>query len=175
MKGAPRCGQPHLIGTNKLLVATLGGLGTSLIEAKRTGDKWSMTSEWDSKDLKPEFPDFVAHKGFAYGFDIGMFCCINLNDGKRAWKEGRYGRGEVMLLPEHDLLLVTSEMGELILLSADPSASRELGRFRALQGKTWNHPVVRSNRIYLRNAEEMACYAFNEKSATMATNTERNP
>jgi outer membrane protein assembly factor BamB len=159
MKGAPRCSQPRLISTNQLFVASLGGLGSSLIEVSTNGGGWAAVNKWDSKDLKPEFPDFVVYNGYAYGFDIGVFCCLDLTTGKRAWKEGRYGRGEVMLLRDQGLLLISSETGELVLLAADPTAHRELGRFQALEGKTWNHPVVRGGRVYLRNAQEMACYA----------------
>jgi outer membrane protein assembly factor BamB len=160
MKGAPRCGQPRLINDNNLLVAALGGLGCSLIEVSTNANGWSVLDKWDSKDLKPEFPDFVVRDGYAYGFDIGVFCCLNLADGKRTWKEGRYGRGEVMLLRDQGLLLVSSETGELALLVADPGAHKQLAQFQALQGKTWNHPVVRADRVYLRNAQEMACYSI---------------
>jgi hypothetical protein len=170
MKGAPRCGQPRLIGTNQLLVAALGGLGSSLVEVSINDGGWKAVNKWDSKDLKPEFPDFVVHKGYAYGFDIGVFCCISVADGKRTWKEGRYGRGEVMLLQDQGLLLISSETGELVLLAADPGAHHELARLQALQGKTWNHPVVRGDRVYLRNAQEMACYSIGAgKSAPAST------
>jgi outer membrane protein assembly factor BamB len=169
MKGAPRCGQPRLIGTNQLLVATLGGLGSSLIEVTTNSSGWAAATKWDSKDLKPEFPDFVVHNGYAYGFDIGIFCCINVADGKRTWKEGRYGRGEVMLLRDQSLLLISSETGELVLLAADPVAHRELARFQALQGKTWNHPVVIGDHVFLRNAQEMACYSIGTKSSKLAS------
>ena len=166
MKGAPRCGQPRLLEGNRLLVAALGGLGSSLIEVSTNSSGWTVANKWDSKDLKPEFPDFVVYNNYAYGFDIGVFCCLNLADGKRTWKEGRYGRGEVMLLRDQGLLLISSETGELVLLAADPTAHRELARFQALQGKTWNHPVVRGDRIYFRNAQEMACYSAAPKLAT---------
>jgi hypothetical protein len=43
-----------------------------------------------------------------------------------------------------------------------------LGRLQALEGKTWNHPVVRGNRVYLRNAQEMACYSFASKATGLA-------
>ena len=160
MKGAPRTGQPRLIEHNQLLVASLNGFGCSLIEVSKNGQEWVVTNKWESKGLKAEFPDFVVHKGFAYGFDIGTFCCINLADGQRRWKEGRYGAGQVMLLADQDLLLVSTEKGELVLLAPDPSGHKELGRFQALEGKTWNHPVVRGNRVYLRNGREMACYSL---------------
>jgi hypothetical protein len=163
MKGAPRTGQPRLLDGNKLLVAALGGLGCSLIEVSKSGEHWSAATKWESKSLKPEFPDFVVHKGFAYGFDVGIFCCINLADGKRSWKEGRYGRGQVVLLADQELLLVSTETGQLVLLAADPNAHKELGSFQAIEGKTWNYPVVRGNRVYVRNAQEMACYGLTGK------------
>jgi outer membrane protein assembly factor BamB len=161
MPGSPRCNQPHLIGASKLAVATLDGLGTtSLIEITKDGDQWKVTPVWASKDLKPEFPDFVIHGGDAYGFDGSMFCCVDLASGKRAWKDGHFGRGQVILLEDQALLVVTSETGEVILQAADAQSRKELGRFQALNGKTWNHAVIAQGRLFLRNAEEMACYSL---------------
>jgi hypothetical protein len=57
-----------------------------------------------------------------------------------------------------DLLLVVAEEGEVILLKATPSAHEEIGRFKAIEGKTWNHPAIAQGRLYVRNGEEMACY-----------------
>ncbi|MEP6668022.1 MAG: PQQ-binding-like beta-propeller repeat protein [Chthoniobacter sp.] len=158
MKGAPRCGQPHLVGPNQLAVAVLDGPGVSLIDVAKDGDQWKISPVWASKDLKPEFPDFVVHDGNAYGFDSSIFCCLNLATGKRTWKDGRFGRGQVILLEDQALLLVVSESGEVILQAADAQARKELGRFQAVSGKTWNGPVIANGRLYLRNAEEMACY-----------------
>jgi outer membrane protein assembly factor BamB len=157
-RGAPRCGQPRLIAENKLAVGALDGPGISLIEVSKNGDQWNISPVWVSKELKPEFPDFVVHEGNAYGFDISIFCCLNLSTGKRTWKEGRFGRGQVILLADQAFLLVISESGEAILLAADGQEQKELGRFQALIGKTWNHPVIANGQLYLRNAEEMACY-----------------
>jgi outer membrane protein assembly factor BamB len=158
MPGAPRTIQPHIVSAAQLLVGTFDGPGVSLIDVNRDGDAWNVVPRWTSKDLKPEFPDLVVHNGHAYGFDIGIFCCIDLSTGKRCWKEGRYGRGQVVLLADEGLLLVMSETGEAVLLAANPEQHEELGRFRALDGKTWNHPLIAHGRLYVRNAEEIACY-----------------
>ena len=50
---------------------------------------------------------------YVYGFDGGILSCIDLKDGKRIWKGGRYGHGQMILLPDQDVLLVLSEEGGL--------------------------------------------------------------
>jgi outer membrane protein assembly factor BamB len=158
MAGGPRCVQPRVVGPNQLLVGNLDVTGTSLIDVKCDGDSWTVMPKWKSDDLKPEFPDFVLHNGYAFGFDLSVFCCIDAKTGKRQWKEGRYGHGQVILLADQSLLVVVSETGEIVLLKADSTMHEELGRFQAIKGKTWSHPVIAHGRLYVRNAEEMACY-----------------
>jgi len=133
-------------------------MGVGSIEASKGTGEWIITDRWSTAQIKPEFSDFVVHQGLAYGFDGAIFCCVDVATGKRAWKAGRYGRGQVVLLPDQDLLLVVSESGEAILLAASSEKHHELARMKALAGKTWNHPVLAHGRLYLRNAEEMACY-----------------
>jgi outer membrane protein assembly factor BamB len=158
MAGAPRAVQSHVIGPSRVMVGSLSGAGVALVDVTREGERWGVAEVWSTNKVKPEFSDFVVHRGHAYGFDGALFCCLDLDSGELSWKEGRYGRGQVMLLPESSLLLVISEMGEALLLAADPEEHRELGRFRALAEKTWNHPVIAHGRLFVRNAEKMACY-----------------
>ncbi len=165
MPGAPRTAQAHPVGAAELVVPSLAGNGIERIAVTPAGDGWKVERLGRSTDLKPEFPDIVVHQGHAYGFDVNVFCCLDLESGKRGWRAGRYGRGEVMLLPEQGLLLVLSETGEAVLLAASPERHEELGRFPALTGKTWNHPVIAHGRLYLRNAEEMACYDLGQAPA----------
>ena len=81
------------------------------------------------------------------------FVCVTLEDGKRRWRTTGYAAGQVLLLADQDLLLVLSEQGEAVPLEATPEISEELGRFQALEGKTWNHPVVAHGKLFVRNAE----------------------
>jgi outer membrane protein assembly factor BamB len=158
MPGAPRTLQPHAVGSDQLVVGSLAGPGVARIQVKQDGQTWSVSDLWESTRMAPEFPDFVVHDGYMYGFDLSTFCCLDAATGKRAWREGRYGRGQVLLLSGPSLLLVLSETGEAVLLAANPRAHEVLGRFQALEGKTWNHPVIAHGRLYVRNAQEMACY-----------------
>ena len=76
---------------------------------------------------------------------------------RKRTERGRYQNEQVLLLADQPLL-VTGERGDAILVAADPAKHHELARFKAFQGKTWNHPIIVANRLYLRNSEEMACY-----------------
>jgi hypothetical protein len=156
-RGLPWSLQPHPVGGGQVLVAS-ADLGAALIDVTPDGRTFAPTQRWVSRQLKPSFNDFVVHKGFVYGFDGEVFCCVDLESGRRRWKEGPYGHGQVLLLADQDLLLVVSENGEAVLLAANPDRRQELGRFQAVQGKTWNHPVIARDRLYVRNAEEFACY-----------------
>jgi outer membrane protein assembly factor BamB len=57
-----------------------------------------------------------------------------------------------------DLLLVQSEHGEIALVEARPDTRRELGRFRAFDGKTWNPPALAGRYLVLRNHRQAALF-----------------
>lgn len=135
-------------------------LGLVRLDISRSDGEWKVAQRWASKATRPGYNDFAIYKGNVYGFDGSIFCCVNLDSGKRRWKQGRYGHGQALLLADQGLLLVTSETGEAVLLEATPERHRELGRFQAISGKTWNHPVIAHGRLYVRNDEEIACYAL---------------
>jgi outer membrane protein assembly factor BamB len=151
--------QPALTADGDVLVAdgdAAIGNGVRRIGVSRSEGGWTAEERWHSRGLKPAFNDYVVHKGHAYGFDGSILSAIDLADGSRKWKGGRYGNGQLVLLADQDLLLVTSEEGELALVGATPDGYTELARRPALNGKTWNHPVIVGNVLLMRNGEEMA-------------------
>ena len=153
--------QPALVTGGDVLVAsadTMGGVGMRRLAVAHDSKGWTVEERWTSRGLKPYFNDFVVHKGHAFGFDGSILASIDLQDGARKWKGGRYGNGQVVLLPDQDLLLVMSEEGELALVSATPDQFTELARFQALDGKTWNHPALVGDVLLVRNGEEMAAF-----------------
>jgi outer membrane protein assembly factor BamB len=153
--------QPALTADGGVLVTTnsmAGGLGTRLLAVAHAPGGWTAVERWTSLGLKPYFDDFVVHNGHAYGFDGDILACIDLADGKRTWKGGRYGNGQLVLLPGQDLLLVLSEEGYLALVAAAPGQFREIARFPVIEGKTWNHPALAGDVLLVRNGQEMAAY-----------------
>jgi outer membrane protein assembly factor BamB len=149
--------QPAVIASDNVLV-TSQEAGIRRIALTNNAGAWSVAERWTSNGLKPYFNDFVVHKGHAFGFDGRILSCVDLSNGERKWKGGRYGNGQLVLLPDQDLLLVLSEEGELALVEARSDQFTELAKVPAIQGKTWNHPVLVGSMLLVRNAEEMAAF-----------------
>jgi outer membrane protein assembly factor BamB len=153
--------QPFVIAGSDVLLGSGSGMvavGLRRIAVALGDAGWSVQERWTSTALKPYYNDFVVHKGHAFGFDGSILACVNLEDGKRKWKGGRYGHGQIILLPDQDLLLALSEEGELALVGATPDRFTEIARFKAIEGKTWNHPVLVGDVLLARNSEEMAAF-----------------
>ena len=150
--------QPAQTADGDVLISVSDSSGTRRIAVAHGLGGWTVQERWTSIGLKPYFNDFVVHKGHAFGFDGSILACIDLQDGKRKWKGGRYGNGQLVLLPDQDLLLVLSEEGELALVRATPDQFTELARFPALEGKTWNHPVLVGDLLLARNGVQMAAF-----------------
>jgi outer membrane protein assembly factor BamB len=150
--------QPALTADGDLLLSVGEGSDLYRVAVARGDGGWKVEERWASEGLKPYFSDFVVHRGHAYGLDAGTLACIDLKDGARKWAGGSYGGGQLVLLADEDLLLVISEQGELALAAASPDGFREVARFPAIKGKTWNHPVLAGDVLLVRNAEEMAAF-----------------
>ena len=158
--------QPAMTSDGDVLIAAGDLSGLHRFAISHTDGAWSATKQWSTNGLKPYFNDFVVHEGHAYGFDGSLLACIDVADGKRKWKGGRYGNGQLVLLPDQDLLLVVTEEGELALVSAATDTFSELARIPAINGKTWNHPVLAGDILLVRNGEEMAAFRLDVEASS---------
>jgi len=148
--------QPALTSNGDLLISTVLK-SLRRLKVSNGSDGWTTEELWTSTRLKSNFYDFIVHKGHAYGFTGPILTCIDLKDGTRTWRGGRYG-GQLLLLADQDLILVLSEKGNLALASTAPDQFKELADFQAIEGKTWNHPVLVGDILLVRNNQEMAAF-----------------
>ena len=148
--------QPILVGPNRFFLSAGYGHGAALVEINPTGDKFSAQPVWENNRMKNKFNGSVLHQDHLYGLDEGILACLEVGTGKRVWKGGRYGYGQVLLAGSH--LIVLSEGGDLALVKATPDRHQEVARFSALSGKTWNYPAIAEGRLLVRNTTEMACF-----------------
>ncbi len=152
-----RCTQPVVINGDSVLWGATGTSGSRRLRVEHTEGRWTTTEMWTTRQFRPYFNDGALHKGYYYGFDGERVACLDPGTGKRMWAGERFS-GQLLLVADMDALLVLSEAGEVVLVSAVPEGYTEISRFKALNGKTWNHPVIGKGKLFVRNAEEAVCY-----------------
>ena len=149
---------PVPVGESRVFVSKGYGRGAALFELKLvSGDELAADEVWSDRTmLKTKFTNVVLHNGYIYGLSDGILECVELASGKRSWKKGRYGQGQI--LGVGDLILVQAETGDVAMVEATPDEHRELGRFPAIEGITWNNLCLQGRKLLVRNAQEAACY-----------------
>jgi len=153
----PKCAQPVLLDGDRIFVAASFNAGCALLQIKSASEgNFSVAELWKNRNLKSDFSNIVARDGFIYGLDDGILACLDIANGQRKWKDGRYGHGQLLLI--NDLLLVQTEQGPVALVEANPSAFNEVARFNALSAKTWNTPALAGEFLLVRNDQEAACF-----------------
>jgi outer membrane protein assembly factor BamB len=153
----PKNIQPIPLDGDRLLVSAGYGLGTTLLKVSSNAGACSVSQAWTSHHLKPKLTNNVVRGNFVYGLDDpGVLTCIDLSTGRRKWRDGSYGFGQLLLVDE--LLLVECESGEIALVEPSPDGLHEIARFQALQSRTWSCPTLAGHHLLVRNDQEAACY-----------------
>ena len=148
--------QPVAISDHQVFISGGYGKGCALLEFSREGERWKVDQVWKNLFMKNKFTSSVFHDGHIYGLDETMLVCLEPNTGRKQWKEGRYGYGQIILTHGH--IIVQCGNGDLALIKADPEEPVEIARIEALGGKTWNQPALADGRLLIRNHAKMACY-----------------
>lgn len=165
------CSQPHVIGDRRILLSKGYGVGAAVFEMQDdagAGGEPTFRTVWQQPSLlKTKFTNVAVHDGHAYGLSDGILECVSLADGKRRWKGGRYGQGQVLRVG--GLLLVQAESGEVVIVDCSPERHAVRSRMQAIEGQTWNNLCLAGNRLLVRNGEEAACYELPlvESAATL--------
>ena len=148
--------QPVITGPDRLILSAGYDHGAALIRVVPSGDGFRAERIWENRKMKNKFSSSVLHEGHIYGLDESILACVNAATGDQKWKGGRYGFGQIMLASGH--LIVAAENGDIALVRATPERHDELVRFSAIEGKTWNHPVIVDGKLLVRNTVEMAAF-----------------
>ncbi len=159
----PKVAQPVKVGPDRVLVTASYGAGSYLLEVKPSENgAWSVAEIWKSTRLKTKFSTAVVREGYAYGLDEGRLACVDLADGSRVWKEGKYGFGQNLLVG--DRLLIQAEDGYLAVVEATPEGFQEVARHEALDSMTWNPPTLAGRYLLVRNDREAICFKLAPKA-----------
>ncbi len=111
---------------------------------------------WESKKMKNHVGTCVLWKGHLYGFDEGVFKCLDWATGEEKWAERSYGKGS--LFAAGDKFIVYSDKGRVAVVEPSTEACKEIAGFQVLGGKdTWAVPVLANGRLYCRSQQDLVC------------------
>jgi outer membrane protein assembly factor BamB len=148
--------QPLLLGNDRVFLSAGYGHGAAVIQLERSGESFKVGTVWQNLRMKNKFTSSVLRDGFIYGLDEAILACVDAATGALKWKGGRYGYGQILLAGDH--IVALTEEGDLALVKAQPDRFEEVAIFPAIEGKTWNHPVITDGILLVRNLQEMAAF-----------------
>ncbi len=132
------------------------GVGSSLLEIKRYGNEFTARERWHSNQMKAKFANPVEYGGKVYGLDDGIRPASTRKPANAAGRPAATATAKPCWSATRMLLL--AENGEMVLIAPDPAELRELGRFPALGGKSWNTFALSGGKLLVRNHQEAACF-----------------
>ena len=158
--------QPIVLNSNSVLISASYFTGTMTFDITHDGKQLRAIKRWDepSTELRSKMSTPVYYNDYIYGLDEGMMVCFDPRDGTRKWKgrrggsRGKYGHGQMLLA--NGKIIVLTEQGQLVLINPNPKELTELGVVQVLNEdiKTWNPLAMAYGKVFVRNAEEVACY-----------------
>ena len=159
----PKASQPVVLPGDRVFVSGGYGMGCQIIQVK-TGEAGSdratgalkAETAWKGITMKTQFNSPGLHNGYVYGLDDGLLACVDASNGRRIWKDGRFGSGQTLIVG--DTVVVQNENGTVHACAASPDGFRELGQIAALSSKTWNQPAVAGRYLLVRNDREAVCW-----------------
>lgn len=164
----PAMVDPQPVTDNRILVSLGDGIGVTCLEVGISEERWKITEVWTSKRLRPSFNDSVVVGDSIFGFNQAIFSCIDANTGERRWNAGRYGFGQAIALKNSQTIIVAAENGDAVFLKAGSDKLEEQLRIPVLEDKTWNHPIVVGNRLFMRNGKVAVCLQLCSNESQLA-------
>ncbi len=160
--GMPKVSQPIAAGKDRVLATASYGMKSHLLEITRDGSgAFHCAAVWTSGSPRTKFSSPAIIGDHLYAMDEGVLASVNLADGERVWREGRYGYGQHLIVGGH--LLIQTEQGDVVLVKPSAEKLEEVARLKALDSKTWNPPTLAGRWLLVRNDREAVCFEIPEK------------
>ena len=139
------------------------GVGGGACKITRNGDEWDVAELWRSpgNEVAAHWSTAVVHDGYLYGiyghreFAKNAMKCVDIRTGKVLWEKPGFGPSQLIMAGNR--IVATTDYGELVLVEPSPSAFRELGRRKVIEGKVWASPAISDGQLLLRSTTKGVC------------------
>ena len=133
--------------------------GFRAVRVARAGDAFQAKDVWFNRTLKINLSTPVLVKGHLYGLGPAKdYICLEQATGRLKWSHPGFN-AVASTITDGTRLLVTNDLGEVILLAANPERFEEVGRFQAV-GKTYSHPAAADGVLIVRDSQMLAAFAL---------------
>jgi outer membrane protein assembly factor BamB len=147
----------------RIFITSGYGAGSEMLKLAIDGQKASVQSVWQSKELDNHHGGVILLNGYLYGAaherNGGRWVCLAWSDGAMKYADKGVGKGS--LTCADGMLYCWSERGQVGLVSATPEKYDLISSFNVAkggEGPTWAHPVVCGRRLYLRHGDLLHAY-----------------
>jgi outer membrane protein assembly factor BamB len=153
---------PIVVGNVAMVASKEEPLMGVALKPSADGRECAAEVKWVGRDLQVNFSSPVAVGGHVYGLGPGQnLFCVDARTGETRWSKAGFTdkpaeKAHLAIVAVGDRLLLLTETGELVLVPADPSGYRELGRVQVC-GANWCNPAYADGRVYLRDSRELLC------------------
>jgi outer membrane protein assembly factor BamB len=149
---------PLVLPPDRVFISSGYDQGAALLRVRPGGSGGLAVEEaWRTREMKNHFNNSVHADGVLFGFDESLLAAIDVETGRRLWRERGFGKGSLVRAGRD--LVVLSEDGELALLEPARDRARVLRRQAVLSGRAWTPPSLADGRVYVRGLSELACFA----------------
>lgn len=155
--------QPVHLGDGKFFLTIGYGGGCAMIQVTKTASApWKVMEIFQDERSGSKVPPALFYRGHIYTSSgdqrLGLQCLDANGDVK--WETGRrpeFGMGS-LLIADGVIFIVHGDTGELVMVEANPSGYKELGRAKVLGGRDIWAPMALSNgMLVLRDHDQMKC------------------
>lgn len=158
---------PVIFGDN--IAVNSQTIGLVCFKIMKDGEGQHADRAWVIKDLKINLATPVFYDNHLYcAGENKNYVCVDALTGKKCWSQPGFGDKMAVTILLGKNLLVTTDLGDMFFIAADPVKYTELAHTQ-LTGKTWNHPAYANGKLYMReglnSGWKLNCFELMPKSA----------
>lgn len=140
---------------------------TFLYDINHGDDGWSVAQNWTDKARGyMSSPVLIGNYGYLH-LGNGRLACFDLRDGRQTWRSKSLGKYWSMASDGRKILAL-NEVGELLLIGADPTEFMLLDRRSISEQETWGHVALAGNEIFVRELQGLSALHWKDLDKTPA-------